>query len=302
VTIGLPLAAGVTVTQLAGVVAHEFGHFTQKFAMRLNYIIRRVSNWFARVIYQRDEWDIRLEIWAAEADDWRIQLVVGVARLGVWFSRLLLKGLMWIGIAISSFISRQMEYDADSYEIQFVGSRCFEDTTIRFATLGASLNAAFKQMRVAWNANKALPENFPQYLALHDSRMSAETRTAIADRVGLERAGAFSTHPASGDRIRCARQANAPGVFALDAPATTLFENFDVLARQVSLLHYTDELEIPQPLITLRAASSFFESNGTKAAVAEVNTTREALEKSLGPSKLKLKAGHHRVSKPIVDF
>jgi hypothetical protein len=47
-TIGLPLVAAMSVTELAGIVAHEFGHFTQGLAMRLSYIIRRVNGWFAR--------------------------------------------------------------------------------------------------------------------------------------------------------------------------------------------------------------------------------------------------------------
>jgi len=42
-----------------------------------------------------------------------------------------------------------------------------------------------------------------------------------------------------------------PGVFGLDGPATALFSNFDVVARQVTLLHYTDDLGLPQPLIKL---------------------------------------------------
>lgn len=54
-TIGLPLVAGTNISQLAGVIAHEFGHFTQGFGMRLQYVIRRVNHWFARVIYQRDQ-------------------------------------------------------------------------------------------------------------------------------------------------------------------------------------------------------------------------------------------------------
>lgn len=289
-TLGLPLVAGVSVTQLAGVIAHEFGHFNQRFAMRLNYIVRRVSGWFARVIYERDEWDVRLDSLAAQEGDWRVQIIVGVARLGVWFSRLVLKGLMLIGAGISSFVSRQMEYDADHSEIQFVGSRCFEETTIRFATLGESMGSAFKQMHVSWRANKALPDCLPQFIALHDRRMPNEKRVAIADRVGLERAGLFSTHPASGDRIRRARQADAPGLFALEQPATRLFENFDILAQQVTLLHYTDDLDIPPPLITLRPANAFFESTQAQASVADYNAARDAAQQALGPSRLKLKA------------
>ena len=85
-TLGLPLVAGTSITQLAGIIAHEFGHFTQGFAMRLNYIISRVNSWFARVIYQRDQWDLMLEEWAADAEDWKVMFVVAIARFGVVFA------------------------------------------------------------------------------------------------------------------------------------------------------------------------------------------------------------------------
>jgi len=55
----------------------------------------------------------------------------------------------------------------------------------------------------------------------------------------------FHTHPSHGDRIRRARLAQEPGVFHLDAPASVLFSNFDVLAKQVTLLHYSDDLGLP---------------------------------------------------------
>ncbi|MGV3756780.1 MAG: M48 family metallopeptidase, partial [Verrucomicrobiota bacterium] len=56
-TIGMPLVAGLSAKQLAGVIAHEFGHFTQGFGMRLTYIIRSINAWFARIAYERDAWD-----------------------------------------------------------------------------------------------------------------------------------------------------------------------------------------------------------------------------------------------------
>lgn len=287
-TIGLPLVAGTNITQLGGIIAHEFGHFTQSFAMRLNYIIRRVNEWFVRVIYERDQWDLMLAESAAEMEEWWMQLVLVIASLGVWFSRLLLRPLMWIGIGISAFVSRQMEYNADAYEIEFVGSEVFENTTVRFAALASSMETAYKQMRVGWHHSRALPENFPQYLVLHDRRMTEEKRAAIADRVGLDQSQWYSTHPASGDRIRCARLAQKRGIFALDVPAKELFSNFDVIAKQVSLLHYTEDFGLPGPLIQFRPAESFFE---TSAPTDEEipNAAREGMEKTFGPVRLKLR-------------
>lgn len=37
-TIGLPLVPALNMREFAGVLAHEFGHFTQSFGMRLNYL------------------------------------------------------------------------------------------------------------------------------------------------------------------------------------------------------------------------------------------------------------------------
>jgi hypothetical protein len=289
-TLGLPLVAGMTVTQLGAVIAHEFGHFTQGFAMRLTYIISRVNGWFARVVYERDQWDLTLEEWALEAQEWQIQLMLAMARLGVWFSRLLLKLLMFAGVGISSFFSRQMEYDADRYEIEFAGSRAFEEIEIRLAMLSALLKPAYAHMRTTWNTNNTLPDDFPAFLLRHYSRLPDETRTAIADRVGLLQAGLFSTHPASGDRIRCARRANKPGVFSVDEPATALFTNFEAVARQVTLLHYSDDLGITQLLIRMRPVETFFETSRTEMVQPEpVEESRAAAMKAFGPAKLKLK-------------
>src|SRR5208282_3052405 len=59
-TIGMPLAAGLTAEEFAGVLAHEFGHFGQGVGMRLTYVVRSINLWFLRVVYQRDSWDVWL--------------------------------------------------------------------------------------------------------------------------------------------------------------------------------------------------------------------------------------------------
>ena len=57
-TIGLPLVAGLSIRELAGVLAHEFGHFAQGGGLRLTATVRGVNAWFGRVVYERDEWDV----------------------------------------------------------------------------------------------------------------------------------------------------------------------------------------------------------------------------------------------------
>jgi len=250
-TIGMPLVAGMTARQFAGILAHEFGHFTQGFGMRLTYLIRTVNMWFARIAYERDAWDATLDQWADEAEDGRVMLVVNTARLGVWFSRLILKLLLYLGHGIGCFMLRQMEYDADSYEIKLAGSETFESAAKRLCVLGRALDKSYKEMRVGWNLNKRLPDNFPAFLMAHEGAMKPLARTQIEDRAGLAKTGLFDSHPSDGDRIRKARQAGEPGVVELDGPATALFSNFEVLAKQVTQLHYEDDLGIPLGLAKL---------------------------------------------------
>src|SRR5437899_4380553 len=101
--IGVPIVAGLNLREFAGVVAHEFGHFTQGFGMRLSYVIRSINGWFARVVYQRDQWDVWLEE-MGKTEVWWITLAVVGAQVAVWFSRLLLTALMFAGHAIGCFM------------------------------------------------------------------------------------------------------------------------------------------------------------------------------------------------------
>jgi Zn-dependent protease with chaperone function len=244
-TIGLPLVAGLNLREFAGVVAHEFGHFTQGFGLRLSYVIRSVNFWFARVVYERDSWDVWLAQLSEDSEDWRIMLVALCTRGAVGFSRLLLKLLMFVGHGVSCFLLRQMEYDADSYEIKLAGSDAFETTARKLAVFNKVLEVSYKQIATTFETSKRLPDNFPAFLLQQYSKVPPASKTQIEDTMGLSKTGVFDTHPSDGDRIRCARRAGEPGVFHLEQSATVLFSNFEVAAKQVTMLHYEDDLGIP---------------------------------------------------------
>src|SRR5205807_3169614 len=84
-TIGLPLVAGMSLRQFGGVLAHEFGHFSQGAGMRLTYIIRSISFWFVRVVYERDSWDEWLNQQARDSEGW-LNLLVQLTRGCVWIT------------------------------------------------------------------------------------------------------------------------------------------------------------------------------------------------------------------------
>jgi Zn-dependent protease with chaperone function len=246
-TLGMPLVAGLTVEQLTVVLAHELGHFSQGFGMRLTYLIRTINTWLIRVAYQRDDWDYALEEWAQRADP-RFRIIIVVAQLGVWFSRWILKGLVHLGHFIGCFMMREMEYHADLFGIRIGGSNAFESMIKRLHVLEYVLAKTAKDIRPAWNINKTLPENLPTLVAFQESRIPGPVKVQLEDTAGIGTTHWFHSHPSSGDRIRRSRMAADPGMFRLSGPASSLFANFEVLSKQVTSLYYSEDLGIPLAL------------------------------------------------------
>ena len=172
-------------------------------------------------------------------------IIVWSVQIAVWFSRLILKLLMLIGHIIAGFMLRQMEYDADAWQIKVVGSETFEATHRKLATLEAALEGTYKQIRARWKKEHRLPDNLSELLRQTHESLPPAVLQKIDDTLGFHRTGLFDSHPSPADRIRRARRASEPGIFHNDRPASFLFASFEHPARFVTLLHYTDNLGIP---------------------------------------------------------
>lgn len=239
--IGLTLMAGLTARDFAGVIAHEFGHFTQDFAMRLHYIVERINGWFGRVVFERDSWDEELERVAEETENGYALMFVSFARLGVFCSRAILWIHMIIARALSCYLSRRMEFHADQFQIRVAGGESMERTSARLNELDLLYAFALKEMRVAWNLNNRLPSNLPQFILNKEKEsIGGVVQKALKQNLGFVKTGLFNTHPSDADRVREARLAQAPGVVALERPATDLFENFPAVAGIVTRLAFED--------------------------------------------------------------
>ncbi|MCG6916412.1 MAG: M48 family metallopeptidase [Deltaproteobacteria bacterium] len=261
-TIGLPLAAGLNLHQFAGVLAHEFGHFAQTTGMRVTYIIRSINLWFERVVYEEDEWDERIRRWSRDWD-FRIGVVLLVARLFIWVTRQTLWILMLFGHVISSFMLRQMEYDADRYETHLVGAEVFESTAQRMVELSLAHEWAFQDLGSAWEEGR-LVDNLPALILANERHIPDHVRQrALRAHLRDARTGLFHTHPCDRDRITSARKLQAQPLFKLDIshakiqshieeakargrenvftsspPASILFKDFGARAHRVSLDYY----------------------------------------------------------------
>jgi Zn-dependent protease with chaperone function len=242
-TIGTPLLSGMTSRQLAGVLAHELGHFAQGSSMRLTYLIRSVNMWLARVAYERDSWDLWLAR-TAESTDLRIGIVLHIARFVVWLTRKVLAGLATAGHAIGTFMLREMEYDADRYEARLAGSDVFASTALRLRVLSVARGRAIAVSSIAWRDGR-LCDDLGGLIAGVADRMPPELRKQIETvDPEKEKGGTFDTHPPDHARIESAQRQRAPGVFQLEAPAGELLPADGELLRRVTVAFYQHENDL----------------------------------------------------------
>ncbi len=269
-TIGMPLAAGLTARQFAGVLAHEFGHFAQGAGMAATYIIRTVNNWFARVVFGRDSWDASLEESSRDAD-FRIAAILWLARGGVWLSRKILHGLMNVAHAITCFQLRQMEFDADYYETQVAGSTAFAETSGELRRLNFAGQSAFNELRSLWDERR-LVDDFPGFVALRRTQLSPDLLTKL-DSSGAETKTRWSdTHPADTDRIAHASSLAASGIFQGDGPASALFTDFAATSRALTKHFYREHLELTfadDALISIGSAAKTGDASSAASEAGE---------------------------------
>jgi Zn-dependent protease with chaperone function len=235
-TVGLPLVAGLSTHQLAGVIAHELGHFTQGTGMRLSYVVRSVNAWFARIVYERDDWDESLVRGCEQGD--RLAVSLYLALFCVWLTRRVLWLLMVIGHALSCFMLRQMEYDADRYETRLAGTEAFAETTRKLLLLQLATNGAYGLAANSWDKTGRLPDDLSTLIVTIAGSIPPAEFRKIEKGLEERKTGFFDTHPADGERLASARRENAPGVFHLDGPATQLFKDFPKTSRAVTLDFY----------------------------------------------------------------
>ena len=254
-TIGTPLLAGLTLRQLAGVLAHEMGHFAQGSGTRLDYLIRAVNDWLGRVAYERDSWDDRLAR-ASKTGDFRFAIVLRLAIFAVWLSRKLLGALALFGRAMGTFMLREMERDADRYQVALVGGDVFESTALRVRVLAVARQEALAVSIGAWREG-TLCEDLGELVAGLADRYTADERAEIQKMVRERKQGLFDTHPPDAQRIASAKAAGSAGTFRFDGPASALLGDNREVCRQATVDLYQSEPEIRTRPYQLRPASEF---------------------------------------------
>lgn len=255
-TLGVPLIAGMTLPQLAGVIAHEFGHFSQRRGCFLGRLIDRVNSWILESVYRRDWIDDFVE-GAHESENFVISMLGLTTWCALNAGRGILLGLGWFGVAVSGTLSRQMEYDADQYACGVTGSESFAGALERLMELVVAENVAADYIFSSQDGCY-LPNDYAGFLcALADQHKKIKKKARKT--IDQEKANWLVTHPPIRNRIAAARQLGWSGIFDSRLLGKKLLRHFNDESQKLTLVLYCFRFGPHFQVETLRPTSEAIE-------------------------------------------
>ena len=240
--IGLSLVSGLSLDQLAGVLAHELGHVAHRSAMWSSRLMWNVEAWFSRVTGERDRFDLAV-LDSLKAAGPASKLLLECAQWLVVPGRAVLRLMRLVEGAVSAGFLRRMEIEADRYQVRVAGTEAFLATILETNLLAVASQRAVVDLSRMWQRRR-LVDDFPGLIASLRRGYSAAFVQRL--RAGMEKSGnrIFSTHPSDRDRMAFARAQATRGLLTPGLPAAALFADYQELCRQATLDYYDRDLRL----------------------------------------------------------
>lgn len=223
-TLGAPLIAGMNTQQLAGIIAHELGHFSQSGGLALRHFLTGFVNWCS----------IASGVQSSIADnvtdgDFGESSAVAVFRFVIWATHSIGSLIIWClamtGMFVTMFVSRRQEFDADRYEAELVGSDAYFGTVRRLIELNMGFEEVFKRGPRYVIDVIFQPGGYETLAAEVVAAADAKAHRAVKqiEKELQQPTGWFDSHPGHRERIAAARATAQPGIFHTTMPAWKLY-------------------------------------------------------------------------------
>ena len=252
-TIGLGLINTTTVSELKSILAHEFGHFSQK-SMKVGSYTNQAQKMIYDMLYNNEKFYKNIGGVAGVHIVFYIFVMVAV-----YFIR----GIQWILARLFDFLfskhlslSRQMEFNADAIAAHVVGSQVSAESLLRLnlseMAFTSPLNFFYKNNKEYYTDNlyenqtvlldffaKEYDHKIVNHLpvvTLEESEKYNLSKLNIEDK--------WSTHPSIKDRVLAIEKENVPSVAVNTNLAKTLVNNFDQYAEAFTKkLYHINKME-----------------------------------------------------------
>lgn len=254
--IGLGLVGTVSINEFKAILAHEFGHFSQK-TMKVGSYVYYVNQVIYNLLYDNESFDSLVQRWSNISNYFSIFVEIAI-RIIYGIQWLLKKMYNVVNIAYMA-LSREMEFYADEVAAHVAGSKPLITSLLRLDLSSYALNFVFeyydnKIARSIKSENVFKEQRFVMHFIAEKNKLKYEHGLP---EVTLERLAKFNqskliikdqwaSHPHTSERVSALQQLNKPSPASTNTLATELFQNITATEAHLNDLLF-NTVAYPQP-------------------------------------------------------
>lgn len=218
--LGLPLLAVLNVSELRGVIAHEFGHYVGG-ETKLAPLIYRTRDAIGRTVF-------------------------GLATSTQGFQQLLSFPFLWYGrlyLRATQAVSRRQELDADRMAARVAGGTSMESGLVKTHAAGLAFDSYLNELGAVLFSGSLPPvaEGFSRFLEGSEARAALDRWTE--EELRQDRSDPYESHPPLRQRLDALKDAPHKPALVPDPAAIELLRDEPVL--EVALLTQSGRVDVP---------------------------------------------------------
>ena len=191
--IGLGLFHSTNVDEVKAIIAHEFGHFSQK-SMKVGSTVYVVNQVLYNLIYTEDSFERRIDKWCmSETTLWAIFgsitrfMTNQIKHLTFYMYKFVQRGYLRL--------SRQMEYEADAIACQAVGSKTFISSMCKIDYTSERSDLYERFLTGLLRENKCVDNYWNGYMVMTKAMINHDNTHVDVDDVLTEPLAINQTYP-----------------------------------------------------------------------------------------------------------
>ena len=257
--IGLGLVNSITEQEFKAIMAHEFGHFSQK-SMKVGSYVYNVNQVIFNMLYDNESFDKMIQKWANISGYFSIFVIIAVK---------IIMGIQWVLKKMYDFIninylalSREMEFHADEVAANVAGFVPLKESLLRMDLADHSYNSVinFYENKLSENLkseNIYKEQNFVLNFLAQESELSFKNDLPIVSPLDLNKFNKskliikdqWVSHPSVEERISNLERINIVKENSNEKSANSLFIRIDELQENLtkkmfSFVENSDKLSI----------------------------------------------------------
>ncbi|MCE7055887.1 M48 family metalloprotease [Algoriphagus sp. AGSA1] len=219
-TIGMGLVNTLNLEEFKAVLAHEFGHFSQR-SMKVGSYVYYVNEVIYNLLYENDSYQSLASKWADISGYFSI--FVGLAFKVAQGAQWILKGMYSVVNKNFMALSREMEFHADEIAANVTGGDPLADSFSKFGPASYALQDVFNYYDGELQYNR-IPKNIYTNHRFVMNFLASQKREGFVNiQSDLVVKDQWASHPSDEDRIQRLKLLGIPTKNQDSAPASSCF-------------------------------------------------------------------------------